>query len=109
MIRQHVKRRHAPTWHARAVRFVPPPGWVDKRGLHGTATGYQYGCRCGDCRGAHAAANRLARARRARALPETTAQLVHGTRSTYVNHGCRCSACDEAQRRANAGRVRRRP
>lgn len=89
------------------VRFSPPPGWVDARGLHGTTTGYGYGCRCDECRAANTEAMRAANARRRAALAVTAPTLKHGTKGAYSNHGCRCEACVEAVREANRKRPSR--
>ena len=72
---------------------------------HGT-TGYRYSCRCRVCRDANAAQAREGRARRTATLHRAVADLIHGTKATYVNHGCRCEACVEAQREANQRRRR---
>jgi hypothetical protein len=91
------------------MRFRPLAGWVDQRSLHGTVTGYRYGCRCADCGAANTAEARAGRARRAAALGTSSPQLVHGKKSTYVNHRCRCQECVDAQRVENGRRDRKRP
>lgn len=61
---------------------------------HGTRTGYNYGCRCVECREAHNAHNRALRARRrAEGVP---AGIEHGTANAYTNYGCRCDECRAA-------------
>lgn len=62
------------------------------------------GCRCAECREAHAVqmrTNRAARIERARLDPSTT---PHGTENGYQSYACRCPQCREARRLA----VRRR-
>ena len=73
---------------------------------HGTAAGYVHGCRCDDCRIAHAKAQAAFKSRNM----ETGRQPpVHGTVNGYVNYGCRCDECrsaGNAQRRAHKQRRR---
>jgi hypothetical protein len=74
---------------------------------HGTPNAYTNGrCRCADCRAAHAAQMRDARARWAEKLADDNS-IRHGLCSTYTNYGCRCDACRAgaaAQRRAYRNR-----
>jgi hypothetical protein len=73
---------------------------------HGLNSGYShYGCRCGPCRVAHAAAWRRMRevrlASRVRVSGRWVAPLPasrHGLINTYVYHGCRCETCTETNR-----------
>ena len=67
---------------------------------HGTKTGYEYGCRCDDCR-ADAAAAMLQYQRRAKIKPHH-----HGTQTGY-GYGCRCAACRTAKRDYNRSYRRR--
>lgn len=64
--------------------------------VHGTTSTYgNHGCRCDDCRAAHAMACFEARRRRAgRPVPEH----VHGTDNGYTNYMCRCPDCREGHR-----------
>ena len=60
------------------------------------AGGYtNHGCRCPDCRAAHAAYVSAARARRIANGAPTTA---HGKPSTFDNYACRCDLCVAAKR-----------
>ena len=61
---------------------------------HGSRTCYENGCRCVECKAAHAKHHRLRRRKRG-AKPFQAA--LHGTRSKYVS-GCRCQPCREAAR-----------
>jgi hypothetical protein len=60
---------------------------------HGIDGTYRVGCRCDDCKKAHAAEHR--RRRRERTVDDFA---MHGKPSTYKNYGCRCEACREAVR-----------
>lgn len=82
--------------------------------IHGTTTGYTYGCRCADCTEAHSAYMSEYHARNPRVpgdyerardfaaqqrrmqrgLPEGDSR--HGTVSGYTKWGCRCDPCREA-------------
>ncbi|HEX7992685.1 MAG TPA: hypothetical protein VF506_02125 [Streptosporangiaceae bacterium] len=63
--------------------------------IHGTHTGYIYGCRCDDCRTA-ASAYVVALQRRRR--DEGVEPPVHGVLGGDTNYMCRCDACREAAR-----------
>jgi hypothetical protein len=71
---------------------------------HGTSRKYRAGCRCKACRAWQAQRVAAQRARRSPDAPE----LVHGSRSTFLNHRCRCGPCTEAQRAYQAERKARR-
>lgn len=58
---------------------------------HGLS-GYQRGCRCSECRAAHAREQVRIRAER-RADPARADRAGHGKRTTYNNYGCRCPEC----------------
>lgn len=74
---------------------------VDRVVRHGTAGGYQKGCRCDLCREAHRVAQvEVRRRRRERPIPDTVA---HGKYSTLRNYGCTCEPC----RTANAAQHRK--
>lgn len=73
--------------------------------VHGTAHGYNLGCRCDECR----ECNRLrmkARREHIRSLRKlingrwvTTVSLaIHGTTNAYENWQCRCIPCTEQHR-----------
>ncbi|MER7813726.1 hypothetical protein ABZ714_30815 [Streptomyces sp. NPDC006798] len=59
---------------------------------HGDHRRYAQGCRCGLCRAAHTAQNRVWRAQRA-ADPAAADRAGHGKASTYTNYLCRCDLC----------------
>lgn len=61
---------------------------------HGTSNGYtNYGCRCEDCKTAHATTTRERKAARPPLAPDDPR---HGLRSSYGNHKCRCDLCRAA-------------
>jgi hypothetical protein len=60
---------------------------------HGCDGTYSVGCRCDDCKRAHALAAYQARRRRV-----VTDFAMHGKASTYKNYMCRCDLCREAVR-----------
>ena len=62
---------------------------------HNTQSGYSGGCRCSQCRAAHAAYERMIRRRRS-VVPDK--QIPHGTRNGYLNYLCRCAACTMTER-----------
>ena len=65
---------------------------------HGTDSRYTKGCRCDECRSAHAEARRNLRARyRVEGFPS------HGTYGSYSN-GCHCAECTAAFRKYAAAR-----
>jgi hypothetical protein len=59
---------------------------------HGTASAYNGGCRCDDCKASHR--DRIARQKLARKDKEVTAE--HGKVATYRNWSCRCRPCMDA-------------
>lgn len=61
------------------------PGRTVKDHMHGTLTGYSYGCRCDKCKSAHAEAR-----------PKSNTK--HGTERAYTKKKCRCRKCVKAQR-----------
>jgi hypothetical protein len=79
---------------------------VVKSEQHGTATGYNYGCRCNACREAIRIKG-VAR-RRAQGVPDRhgppPGPIKHGTLHAYSNRGCRCDDC----RRVNTEAARQR-
>lgn len=64
---------------------------------HGTDSTYvNHGCRCEECKAAHAAYQRTAASSRKERLRANPALVVHGTTSTYTNWLCRCEPCRQA-------------
>lgn len=57
--------------------------------LHG-ATGYSYGCRCGECKAARETYVREWRESKA------ADDIPHGTKNGFANYGCRCDPCAAA-------------
>lgn len=89
------------------------------RYTHGTNSSYRYGCRCADCRAAHAAHVREYRLRKGMVTnpvgpkPEQTKAVRgetarHGTRHSYEILGCRCAHCLAANRQHTRDLYRRR-
>ena len=76
---------------------------------HGTQSGYKHhGCRCAECRAAHAAAERRRRAGRPRPARKPRPVPEHGTSARYAR-GCRCDDCRAARAAQNrACRARQR-
>lgn len=71
---------------------------------HGSRSTYNnHGCRCDECRAAHAAYVARRSAERRAELAAGAATLPHGVLSTYNAWGCRCEDC----RAAHAARERR--
>lgn len=62
---------------------------------HGDAKKYAQGCRCTECRSAHAERHRMQQQRRL-SDPKAADRAGHGNASTYQNYGCRCRPCTEA-------------
>lgn len=63
--------------------------------VHGTDSKYAAGCRCDECRAAHAFAQlRLNEQRQRRGVPPS---VPHGSTSTYNNYNCRCEPCKQAK------------
>lgn len=63
--------------------------------VHGTTTGYAYGCRCDECKRASTTAASEYRARTGgREVPYN----LHGTSNAYTNYGCRCDLCKQTAR-----------
>ena len=60
------------------------------------ATYMKGGCRCDECRAAHAAFQKAARLRRQQRLAENPDLAVHGDANTYSNWRCRCKPCTAA-------------
>lgn len=73
---------------------------------HGTPTAYNFGCRCDDCRKAHAEYALLLRRRRREltAREGLPSNVAHGA-SAYGNWGCRCEVCSAAHAEALARRT----
>ena len=61
---------------------------------HGTATGYNRGCRCSECRSENASTHRRQTSRRASLPPD---QIPHGA-SARTNYQCNCDVCVTADR-----------
>lgn len=61
---------------------------------HGTNYRYKKGCRCTQCKTAHAESTQKER-KRLRKSPERLAKRLHGIYSTYAA-GCRCNSCKTA-------------
>ena len=76
---------------------------------HGTASGYNHGCRCDECRDAMRSSRKATAARVLEALKANPEDHRHGTRYGY-DCGCRCDACREeaSARRREAYRIRMR-
>jgi hypothetical protein len=76
--------------------------------VHGTDTGYGKGCRCADCRAAHAEHGQYQREMyRMLAAIDPSVVKEHGTRSAYTQYKCRCEACRAANREYGQKRRRR--
>jgi hypothetical protein len=84
-----------------------PPVQCTAGGAGGSVTGYNQGCRCPDCTGAHAVTTRgrRGRYRDAREWAPTIGRWVykatmikHGSASAYRTYGCQCPACHEWER-----------
>jgi hypothetical protein len=96
-------------WHLEAVTHAENVrrGAAMKRprgsSVHGSTTGYAYGCRCDQCRTASAEYT-LAYRQSKPPRPRRQRTLVHGTTSGY-SYGCRCVPCREAK--AEQGRAYR--
>lgn len=86
------------TLWAWGLRAIPQ----ERKPRHGTATEYNAGCRCKECRAAN---TRRVSERKSRLNP---AYAPHGTASGYVNWNCRCDACKDAGSAANSARRLRR-
>ena len=74
----------------------------DRATTHGTTSAYtNHGCRCGECRAAHAAQQREYYAANRERIAERRREAVasgsvpHGTYSAYTS-GCRCDQCRAA-------------
>ncbi len=61
---------------------------------HGTASRYNNGCRCDECRAGRARVNYQWRRQRD---PNNQPEDTHGTLNGYVNWSCRCERCREAR------------
>jgi hypothetical protein len=73
---------------------------------HGTNYSYTEGkCRCEPCKDAHAAQQRVDKARR---LEQGCPSWLHGTETGYVLYGCKCDKCLDAGRSAKRARDQRR-
>ena len=66
---------------------------------HGTQLEYKHGCRCQECRKAHADYCRDQSAnRKARLTSGKRVKVQHGTMGAYRNWGCRCQKCSDANK-----------
>lgn len=63
---------------------------------HGLASSYRRGCKCSECRAAHA--ERIAGQRARRRTTGVDDWAMHGRLSTYHNWGCKCADCTRASR-----------
>jgi hypothetical protein len=70
---------------------IPSPQ-LQKPLPHGTASGYERGCRCAECRGANTARRSFAREN-----SQIPAGAKHGV-SVANNYGCKCDVCREDSR-----------
>jgi hypothetical protein len=75
---------------------IQPPGRINPTAPHGLNGYTHYGCRCGVCREANR--TRHAKNRENRKARLATADVPHGSASTYGNWGCRCEPCRDAWR-----------
>ena len=89
-------------WHLEAVTHAENVrrGAAMKRprgsSVHGTTTGYAYGCRCSECKSASAKYTRAYNESKPRKVRRQRT-LVHGTLTGY-SYDCRCDLCCAAQR-----------
>jgi hypothetical protein len=69
--------------------------------VHPSASAYNKGCRCDDCRELHRQRHNYVMARAQAAARASPERIPHGA-GGYTNWGCRCAVCLEAGRRRNA-------
>lgn len=65
--------------------------------MHGTVSGYYYGCRCKECKMAQSFYFRELSRKRLKEMQEDPDHPQHGTCTGY-GYGCRCEACRRAKR-----------
>ena len=76
---------------------------------HGSDSTYtNYGCRCEQCRAAHAIKCAKSAEDRAARLAADPTIRPHGDRNTYTGWGCRCAECTAAVARYEAERYAKR-
>lgn len=84
-----------------AMLGITPPNRKRKPGRpqvdhgHGDHRTYSKGCRCTECRAAHAERHQEQQRRRV-SDPKAADRAGHGKAPTYQNYGCRCRPCTEA-------------
>ena len=69
--------------------------------VHPSASAYNKGCRCADCRELHRKRHNYVMARAQAAAAGCPERIPHGP-GGYTNWGCRCAVCLEAGRAKNA-------
>lgn len=132
------KARRRATYVSRAKPKPPPkpPKREVKAHMHGTSTGYSYGCRCERCRDTRRkwakqyrtrqhgteyvytlgcrckkctqAHTEARNRRRARSFPNPNKKIEHGTDKGYTHDKCRCEECKKAHREAVSRRKKAR-
>jgi hypothetical protein len=75
---------------------------------HGSVAYRTAGCRCDDCRSAHAIRHFDEQTKLAARLAADPSLAPHGRVSTYSNHGCRCRPCRGAKSEQNRAQYQAR-